>query len=129
VVVADIVLDASAVLALLQREAGADVVLQHLENAMISSVNLAELAARLADHGMPGTEIREIAEAIGVEVVSFDKNQAYTAASLRPITRAKGLSLGDRACLALAMERGAPALTADRAWTELDLGIDVRLIR
>ena len=58
-----------------------------------------------------------------------NKSQAYIAASLRPATRAKGLSLGDRACLALAIERGVPALTADRAWMELDVGVDVRLIR
>lgn len=127
--VADIVLDASAVLALLHREAGADVVLQHLENSLVSAVNFTELGARLADHGMPEAEIREVAEAIGVEVVPFDKSQAYIAASLRPATRAKGLSLGDRACLALAIERGVPALTADRAWMELDVGVDVRLIR
>jgi PIN domain nuclease of toxin-antitoxin system len=127
--VAEIVLDASAVLALLHREAGADVVLRHLENAMASAVNFAELCARLADHGMPETEMREVAEAIGVDVVPFDKSQAYVAASLRPITGAKGLSLGDRACLALAIERGVPALTADRAWMDLDVGVDVRLIR
>ena len=128
-VVADIVLDASAVLALLHREVGADVVLQHLENAMVSAVNFAELGARLADHGMPEAEIREVAEAIGVEVIPFDKSQSYAAASLRSVTRAKGLSLGDRACLALAIERGVPALTADRAWMDLDVGVDIRLIR
>lgn len=127
--VADVVLDASAVLALLHREAGADVVLRHLDNAVVSAVNLAEVAARLADHGMPAAEIREVVGSIGVEIVPFDEPRAYDTASLRSLTRAKGLSLGDRACLALARERGVPAVTADRAWAALDLGIEIELIR
>lgn len=126
---ADIVLDASAVLALLHREVGADIVLRHLDDALVSAVNLAELGARLADHGMPEAEIKEVAEAVGLEIAPFDESQAYASAFLRSATRAKGLSLGDRACLALAKARGVPALTADRAWAELDLGVDVRLIR
>ena len=126
---ADVVLDASAVLALLHREAGADVVLRHLDNGLVSAVNLAEVAARLADHRMPAAEIREVVGSIGVEIVPFDEPRAYDAASLRPLTRAKGLSLGDRACLALARERGVPAVTANRAWAALDLGIEIELIR
>lgn len=125
---AEIALDASAVLALLHREAGADVVLRHLDDAMMSAVNLAEVGARLADHGMPKAEIRDVAEAIGVDVVPFDESQAYAAAFLRP-PRARGLSLGDRACLALAMARGVPVLTADKAWAALDIEVDVRVIR
>ena len=78
---------------------------------------------------MPAAEIREVVGSIGVEIVPFDEPRAYDTASLRSLTRAKGLSLGDRACLALARERGVPAVTADRAWAALDLGIEIELIR
>lgn len=127
--VADIVFDSSAILALLHREAGADVVLRHAGSAMVSAVNLAEVGARLTDHGIPELEIRKVVGAVGLEVVNFDESQAYASALLRLRTRGKGLSLGDRACLALALARAVPALTADRIWAELDIGIDIRLIR
>jgi PIN domain nuclease of toxin-antitoxin system len=67
--------------------------------------------------------------AAGVEMVPFQAEDAALAASLRPKTDPLGLSLGDRACLALALARGVPVLTADRQWGSLDLGIDIRLIR
>lgn len=96
---------------------------------MVSAVNLAEVGARLADHGIPEPEIRKIVGAVGLEVVTFDESQAYASALLRSRTRGKGLSLGDRACLSLAIARAVPALTADRIWAELDIGVDIRLIR
>jgi ribonuclease VapC len=127
--VAEIVFDSSVILALLHSEPGADIVLQHATNAMVSAVNLGEIGSRLVEHGMSELEIRRAVGSIGLDVVPFDEEQAYLSAMLRSATRAKGLSLGDRACLALAKARELPALTADRVWAELDVGIDVRLIR
>lgn len=126
---ADIVLDASAVLALLHREPGGDTVLRHLGSAVISAVNLGEIGARLMDHRLSEDTVRSVVGAVGVEVAPFDESLAYLSSFLRAKTRSRGLSLGDRACLALAKARGLPALTADRAWTRLDVGVDIRLIR
>jgi PIN domain nuclease of toxin-antitoxin system len=126
---ADVVLDASAILALLHREPGEDVVLQHAGNAIVSAVNLSEVGARLVDHGMTEEAIRLAIESVGAEVVPFDESLAYVASLLRAPTRSRGLSMGDRACLALAKTTGLPTLTADRLWMTLDVGVDVRLIR
>lgn len=125
----DIVFDSSAVLALLHREPGAEVVDEYVGNAMISAVSLGEVGARLVEHGMPDTEIRTVVDAVGLDVVPFDEDQAFVSAFLREATRSKGLSLGDRACLALAKARRLPTLTADRVWAELEIGIEIRLIR
>ena len=122
------VLDASAILALLQGERGSENVLQALPGAVVSSVNLSEVVAKLADHGMPTDEIRQ-ALTLGLEIVPFTEDLAYAAGELRLLTRDRGLSLGDRACLALAKALSRPVLTADRAWARLDLGIEVRLTR
>jgi PIN domain nuclease of toxin-antitoxin system len=126
---ADIVLDASAILALLHREPGGDIVLRHAGNAIVSAVNLSEVGARLVDHGMTEEAIRLAIGSVGAEVVPFDENLAYVASLLRARTRSRGLSMGDRACLALAMATGLPALTGDRLWMTLDVGVDIRLIR
>lgn len=126
---AKVVLDASAILALLHREAGADVVAQHLTGAMVSAVNVAEAGSRLIDNGMSDLDVRSVLAALGLEVAVFDADMAYQSAYLRRVTREKGLSLGDRACLALAAAEKLPTLTADRVWAELDVGVEVRLIR
>jgi PIN domain nuclease of toxin-antitoxin system len=113
------VLDSSAILAVLFDEPGAAMVLGALPGALLSSVNAAEVLTRLTDRGMVPSAALEAVEALGLEVVDFDLGQALLTASLRPETRALGLSLGDRACLALARSRGWPAMTADRAWARL----------
>ena len=125
------VLDASALLCLLNGENGANRVIDALPRSSISAVNISEVYAKLADTG--GSEAK-IAHAIGVlhlKVEPFDDEQARVAGMLRPLTKALGLSLGDRACLALARGRSASALTTDRIWTELPevLGISVELLR
>lgn len=122
------VLDASAVLALLLEEPGAEKVLSALPGALLSSVNLAELVGTLCERGMPGDEAMLAIDSLGVEVVAFDSEQARLAGELRPITRSAGLSLGDRACLALARLTNRPAMTADIAWTAVP-GIEVIQIR
>ena len=96
---------------------------------MVSSVNLAEVATILADHNLSETAIRSTLEELPVVVAPFDAELAFACAMLRPTTRHLGLSLGDRACLALAKRVGAPALTADRMWVGLDVGVEIRLIR
>ena len=123
------VLDASAVLALIHAEPGAERVEAILQAAVISAVNLAEVASRLADRGMPGDVVRRIFMRLRLPVVPLDEELAYAAGLLRPVTRAAGLSLGDRVCLALAGRLGAIAITADRIWTRIDLGVSIELLR
>lgn len=125
----DVVLDASAMLAVLLDEPGADTVKTYLPGAAISSVNFSEVIGRLAETGMSKSEVGAAMSAWGLAVVPFDERQAFEVGMLRPSTRARGLSLGDRACLALARERNVPALTADRGWSGLDIGVEIGLIR
>ena len=124
----DAVLDASALLALLQDEPGASMVLEAIPGALVCSVNLSEVVAKLVEVGMPEREIR-LALSLGLEIVPFDEVLAFSSGLLRHATRSAGLSLGDRACLALAQSRSLPALTTDRVWTTLDIGIDVVCVR
>lgn len=127
------VLDASAVLAYLQREAGWERVEAVLlgQRCLLSSVNLAEVLSRLADWGVPIAAAQTRILAMDIQVLAYDHAQPRLTAELRPLTRALGLSLGDRACLALAQARGAVALTADRAWTRLapDCRVQVECVR
>ena len=137
-VVSGSVLDASAVLALLNQEPGADLVAAALaDGAAISAVNLAEVVGRLAEAGMAEDLIRQALDPLGLEVVSLDAAAAYRTGLLRPATKQAGLSLGDRSCLALAQilsGASSPAtscrvLTSDRAWASLSVGVRVEVIR
>lgn len=123
------VLDASALLALLNGETGSERVVEVLPDAAIASINFSEVVTKLADEGRDESEIRLYLDALGLEIVEFDTELAYRTGFLRPLTRSLGLSLGDRACLALAASLGISALTCDRVWTTLSLGITVELIR
>ena len=123
------VLDASALLAMLQEEAGSAVVLRHVFESWISAVNMAEVYGKLATRGVPAESMFEIASGAVKGIVPFSERQARLTADLLPQTRALGLSLGDRACLALAIERELPVLTTDKAWKALRLGVEIRLIR
>ncbi len=125
----DLVVDASALLALLSQEGKAERRPVTLKGTIISAVNLSEVVAKLAEVGMPEAEIRSALDPLGLEVEAFDANQAYLAGLLRPRTKALGLSLGDRACLALAQKRGSPVLTMDRAWARLQIDVEIRLMR
>lgn len=124
-----VVLDASAVLAYLQGEPGGDLVAEQMAAAVIGAVNLSEVIAKLVDKGLDDVAVDETLQSIGLEAVAFDAAQARAAGLMRMATRQRGLSLGDRACLALAKARGVPALTGDRAWAEVAAGVEVRLIR
>ncbi len=124
-----VVLDASAVIALLRHERGADVVASVIPGATISTVNVSEIAAWLSDAGANEKKVQLTFDRLDLEYYAFDGEAAFAAAGLRTTTREKGLSLGDRACLALAKKLTFPALTADRNWAELDIGVEVVLIR
>ena len=123
------VLDASALLALLNAENGADLVQELLPESVVSAVNLAEVVIRLSTIGMPEHEIREVLSLLGLVIVPYDEKQAYQTGFIQYHGKSLGLSLGDRACLSLAKEVGATAVTADRAWIDLEIGIPIRLIR
>ena len=126
---AEWVLDASAVLASLRNETGGERVLPVLETSLLSAVNLAEVATRLLDLGALAADIDGLRERLRCEVIPFDEGLALRAGLLRVQTRHLGLSVGDRACLALAQREGLPVLTGDRAWRGLDVGVEVVLIR
>ena len=123
------VLDASALLALLNKEDGSEIVLDSLPKSVISTVNLAEVVTRLTLLGMPEREVRQAISILGLETFPFDLEQAYRAGILAADTQLFGLSLGDRACLALALKLQADVLTADRVWKSLVIGVEVKLIR
>jgi PIN domain nuclease of toxin-antitoxin system len=126
---ADVVLDASAVLALLGQEPGAEVVERRLRGAVISAVNLAEVVAVLVRRGMPVARVREIIEPFDLDVQPFDSEDAYHGGEISGSTKAAGLSLGDRACLAAAKRLGRPVLTAERSWAGLKVGVKIELVR
>ena len=122
-------LDASALLALLNSEEGSGLVQDLLSRSVISTVNLAEVVTRLSILGMPEGEIREALTVLGLEIIPFDEEQAFRAGLLSVYTQPLGLSLGDRTCLALALITHTIALTADRSWEKLDIGVEIKLIR
>ena len=126
---ADWVLDASAVLAVVLTEPGGDIVRPLMADSLLSAVNLAEVTTRLLDLGFPSARIDSRLARLRFTVVPFDEVLALSAGLLRAQTRHLGLSVGDRACLALAQREGLPVLTGDRAWAKLDVGVQVVLIR
>jgi PIN domain nuclease of toxin-antitoxin system len=127
--VSEVVLDASALIAVLREEPGAAAVEAVLDDAVISTVNLSEVQAKLVERGTPAEHAWSWLVDLGLNVVDFDAPQARVAGHLRALTRSHGLSLAARACLALARVLGAPAMTADRSWSGLELGIEIRTIR
>jgi ribonuclease VapC len=125
------VLDASALLALLFEEPGADRVRAVIADAAMSTVNLAEVVGYLARKGTTEADIRSMTADIRVALVSFDEELAYTTGLYLPATRTAGLSLGDRACLALADRLAVRAQTTDRSWSRIAaaVGVEVEVIR
>lgn len=112
-------------------EPGADVVAEALRSgAAMSTVNVAEVAARLHQDGWSRSEVALVFESLGIEVLPFAAEAALLSGRLRTATRALGLGLGDRACLATGCIEGCPVLTSDRSWRELDVAdLDIRCIR
>jgi PIN domain nuclease of toxin-antitoxin system len=125
-----IVLDASAVLALLGDERGASEVAARIAGALISTVNLAEVLQKAAQNGVRPRAVQELMEQVELGVVPFDDSMALAAAELWSTTKHKGLSLADRACLALAQAVTGVALTMDRAWAGLEIeGVDIHVVQ
>jgi PIN domain nuclease of toxin-antitoxin system len=128
-VVNKILFDASTVLVLVQQESGADRVFAKLADAAINTVNLAEVVTKLTEAGMSEMAIQKILIPLNLTIIPFTDLMAYEAGRLRPLTRAIGLSLGDRACLATARVLDIPVLTADRIWLQAEVGVQVECIR
>ena len=129
--VAHVLLDASAVLAVIWREPGAEIVRVAMrDGAAISTVNLAEVAALLHHRGWRASDVENTLAAFRMDTLPFDSDVALSSGALRPATASAGLGLGDRACLATAAIFEMPVLTSDKSWLRIDLeGIEVRVIR
>jgi PIN domain nuclease of toxin-antitoxin system len=123
------ILDASALLAAMLDEPGAAAIRAILPTARIGAVNLSEVIAKLQERGVPDDVIDQSLADLDIDVVPFDRDQADRTGKLRTATRAAGLSLGDRACLALAITEDAIAVTMDRNWAKLDLPVVIELAR
>ena len=124
-----VVLDASALLAYLQDEPGGERVGAIVGSAVMSTVNWAEVIGKARDEGVDTRGLQEDLASLGLAIEPFSAVQAEIAGQLKERTRRFGLSLGDRACLALGSDRGETVYTADRAWGSLHLGVEVETIR
>lgn len=117
----EVVLDASAVLALLNQEPGGDRVETYLGEGVLSAVNAAEVLSKLVDGGLTTPEAKESLLLLGLRIVDFDSYDAEIVASLRTQTKPKGLSLGDRACLGLGLRLDTLVVTAEKSWASLEI--------
>ncbi|MCU1410648.1 MAG: hypothetical protein JWR04_1355 [Rhodoglobus sp.] len=124
------VLDASALLAYVYEEEGAEDVEPRLSSSVILSINFAEVLQKAAQAGRDPDQVGVLLRGMTMGVVPFDHALATESAALWPLTRHAGLSLADRACVALAAAMGAVAVTADSSWTRLSIpSVEVHLIR
>ena len=122
------VIDASAILGLLLNERRGAGVIDHLDDAVVSAVNYAEVISKLAHTGMPTSIADYVMTRLRFTITPFTRRQALLTGELRPRTAHLGFSLGDRACLATALDLATAVVTLDRAWTDIDLGIPVILL-
>lgn len=125
----DAVLDASVLLAVLLQEPDHEKIVSLLDRAKMSSVNLAEVITKLTAYGQPADAILTLIDDMEIQVEPLDKARAVATGLLTAKTSKAGLSLGDRACLSLAREFKLPAITADKAWSKVNIGVDVQIIR
>ena len=124
-----VVLDASALLAYLQDEPGGERVRAVISQAVMSTVNWAEVIGKARDQGVDTRGLQQDLQSLGLALEPFSAAQAEIAGRLKERNRPHGLSLGDRACLALGDDRGETVCTADRAWLDLELGVNIQAIR
>ncbi|MDE0255916.1 MAG: type II toxin-antitoxin system VapC family toxin [Rhodospirillaceae bacterium] len=124
-----VVLDSSVVLAMLFDEPGGEAVLALLPDCAMSTVNLAEVVTGLINHGGDPDRAVDTAARLPVDPVAVDREVALAAGRLRAVTLRYGLSLGDRICLCLAGKLELPVVTCDTMWRELDIGVDIRVLR
>lgn len=127
--VAVFVLDSSAILAVIYEERGFKNVNDKLAQSIMGAVNIAEVISKLYDDGFDKSQTSLVLADFKFEIIAFDETQARIAGQLRPLTKSRGLSLGDRACLALAIQQKATVLTADKAWADIDVGIKIEVVR
>ncbi len=125
----NIVFDSSAALALLKFEPGCDVVLLHLSSAVMSTVNLAETVTILVEQGMPQNLAEKTVEEVFPNTISFEKEHAFVTANLKQQNKKYGLSLGDRACLALSQIQNLPVITGDRIWEQINHSTQIIFFR
>lgn len=123
------VFDASALLAMVFAEPGAEQAVAYLRGGRVSAVNYSEAGSKLIEKGFDAADAFALLGALGLDIVPFESTAAISAAALRPISRQFGLSFADRACLALAIADQTSAITADRVWSQLDVSCSVVLIR
>jgi ribonuclease VapC len=123
------VIDAAAILTVLLDERGAEVVIPVLHGGTMSAINVSESCSRAVERGSEADEVIGLIRSFEITITPFGVAEARRTANLRPRTRHVGASLGDRACLDLAATLGAPLFTADKRLAELDIGVDIRLIR
>ena len=123
------VLDASAVLAIVFDENGADKASAHARSSLVSAINMVEVLEKVQARKLPPGDVISLLKRLEVEIVPFDEHQALVSAGLRPAARKLGISLADVACLSLAATRALAAVTADREWRKLDDDIEIILIR
>jgi ribonuclease VapC len=123
------VLDASAILAVYYNEPGAEVVHAIIAGSLVSAVNYSEVVSKALDRGSAYDAVLQSLAQMGIVPVPHDLSLARRAGGLRPLTKRLGLSIGDRACLALGERERLPVYTTDRTWASLDIGIEIQLIR
>lgn len=122
------VLDASAILTVLQNEKGQENVTPILETSIVSRINVTEVLTKLVEKGLSLEEAAEVFDSLDLQIIEFDKEQSLKVAELRPLTKHLGLSLGDRCCLSLAIIKNLPAVTADKNWASLNF-CQIKVIR
>lgn len=126
---ASCVLDSSAVLAVINGEPGAEIVAALINDSLLSAVNFAEVMTKLVERSGSLERARNALANLDLNVVDFDRDLAENTSGLVAQTQVRGLSLGDRSCLALARRERVPAVTGDRAWQDIDVEIEIRLFR
>jgi PIN domain nuclease of toxin-antitoxin system len=124
-----VVIDSSAVLAILKNERGGDQAVSLSRGALLSAVNLIEVRSKMMEAVSDVDRALSTLDRLEINVVPFTPHQGKMAADLWPIVKGKSVSLADRACIALAIDKNATLVTADRGWAKLGLSLDLSFIR